>query len=251
MPHTVCNVFFFSPDLTCVNEEPEDSGKHHTKSFQCPACSACFSTAAILRKHELEKHMKVTEPIFLVDEERGIFVTAQDKSGPRTIIHMCKSFNRQVFDCEVESCREFMAMATGRECMHLERVKDFKPQEPPPLLQSTSIEEMFQKGLISSSTKQDCSNLNQQATQDGTACVYPVFFEEHGYSGRKVNFSVFTSKVDSWSVFGRTRVTLGTDSGKWTCCCKGTKKQVCPHLCVIMLDLPRKTTPLTGQGDGF
>lgn len=147
-------------------------------------------------------------------------------------MHICKSFNRQVLDCEVESCREFMAMATGRDCMHLERVKHFKPQEPPPLLQFTSIDEMFQKWLISSSTKQDCSKLNQQATQDRTTCVYQVFFEEYGFSGCEVNFSVFTSKVDSWSVFGGTRVTLGTDSGKWTCCCKCTKKRKCVHIYV-------------------
>lgn len=124
-------------------------------------------------------------------------------------------------------------MATGRECLHLEGVKHFKPQEPPPLLQLTSIDEMFQKGLISSSTKQDCSKLNQQATQDGTTCVYQVcFFEEYGFSGCEANFSVFTSKVDSWSLFGRTRVTLGTDSGKWTCCCKCTKKRKCVHIYV-------------------
>lgn len=136
MLHQVCDVFFFSPDMTFVNKVPEDSIEHRTNSFQCPACSACFSTAAILRKHELVKHMKLTEPIFLVDEERGIFVTAQDKSGPRTIIHMCKSFTRQVLDCE--GCREFMAVATDIECRHLERLKHFKPQAPPPLLHTTS-----------------------------------------------------------------------------------------------------------------
>lgn len=55
------------------------------------------------------------ELIFLVDAERGIFVTAQDKSGPQTVIHVSKSFTRQVLDCEVPSCREFMAIAMVRE----------------------------------------------------------------------------------------------------------------------------------------
>lgn len=195
---------------------------------------AFFSTSATLRKHGLDKHQKVTEPIFLVDEDKGIFVTAQDKSGPRTIIHMCKSFSRQTLDCEVASCREFMAMAIGRECMHLERVKYFKPQNPPPLLQISSINEMAEKGIISSYTKEECSQLNDKATQDGTACVYPVFFEEHRYSGRKVYFSVYTAKVDSWCIFGRTRVTLDTDSGTWTYRCKGTKKRMCVHIYVSM-----------------
>lgn len=45
--------------------------------------------------------------------------------------------------------------------------------------------------------------------------VYILFFGggfyEHGYSGSKVNF--YTSKVDSWCRFGRTRVTLEVESG--------------------------------------
>lgn len=182
----------------------------------------------------MDKHNKETEPIFLVDEEKGIFVTAQDKSGPRTIIHVSKSFTRQVLDCEVPSCREFMAMAMGRECIHLDRVKHFKYHQPPPMLKTTVIEEMFEKGLISSTTKQECTNLSERATQDGTSCVYPVFFDEHGYSGSKVNFSVYTSKVVSWSHFGRTRVTLDTGSRKWTCRCKGTKRRMCVHIYVSM-----------------
>lgn len=218
--------------MTVVKEEPVHYFTPNKKPFKCPTCGACFSTAATLRRHELEKHMKGIEPIFLVDEERGIFATSQDKSGPRTIVHVRKSFNQQVLDCEVESCREFMAMANGKECMHLERVRHLQHQELPALLQSTSIEDMFQKGMISCSTKQDCIKLNQQAIKDRTACVYPVFFNEHGFSGRKVNFSVFTSTLDSWAVFGRTRVTLDTDSGKWTCRCKSTKKHKCVHIYV-------------------
>lgn len=51
--------------------------------------SACFSTAAIMGKHEFEKYVKVPEPIFLVDEERGVFVTAQDKNPDR--VQLCTS----------------------------------------------------------------------------------------------------------------------------------------------------------------
>lgn len=217
-----------------MKEKPAKSDKQKCKSFQCPACDASFSSAPTLRRHKLDKHNKETEPIFLVDEEKGIFVTAQDKSGPRTIIHVSKSFTRQVLDCEVPSCREFMAMAMGRECIHLDRVKHFKYHQPPPMLKTTVIEEMFEKGLISSTTKQECTNLSERATQDGTPCVYPVFFDEHGYSGSKVNFSVYTSKVVSWSHFGRTRVTLDTGSRKWTCRCKGTKRRMCVHIYVSM-----------------
>lgn len=182
---------------------------------------------------ELEKHMKETEPIFLVDEERVIFATSQEKSGPRTIVHVCKSFNQQVLDCEVECCREFMAMANGKECIHLERVMHLKHQQLRALLQSTSIEDMFQKGLISSSTQRNCLKLNQQAINDRTACVN-VFFNEHGFSGRKVNFFVLTSKVNSWAIVGRTRVTLDTANWKWTCHCKSTKKQKCVHIYVAI-----------------
>lgn len=127
MPHQFCDELFFFPDSTFENKIPQDTFEDSNKSFQCPACSACFSSAAILRKHELLKNIKVAEPIILLDEERGIFVTAQDKPGPRIIIDMCKSFNRQAIDSEVDSCREFMAMATGRECVYLDRLQHFKP----------------------------------------------------------------------------------------------------------------------------
>ncbi|KAF0044752.1 hypothetical protein F2P81_003910 [Scophthalmus maximus] len=127
-----------------------------------------------------------------------------------------------------------MAMATGRECMNLERFKIFKSQQQPPLLQTTSIKEMFENGLISSSTKEECRQLKDKATRDETTCVYPFFFEEHGYSGCIVYLYVYTAKVDRWCSFGRTRVTLDTVTGKLTCRCKGNKKRMCVHIYVSM-----------------
>lgn len=167
-------------------------------------------------------------------------------------MHICKSFNRQVLDCEVESCREFMAMATGRECLHLEGVKHFKPQEPPPLLQFTSIDEMFQKGLISSSTKQDCSKLNQQATQDRTTCVYQVFFWRVWFL--RLWSELFSVHFKSRQLVRFWRDKSDTRHRQWEVDMllqMHKETQVCLHLRVNMLDLPRETTPLTGQGDGF
>lgn len=104
--------YFFS--FRCDSCEIVHSFVHSTLPNKWPTCSACFCTAATLRRPELEKYMKGTEPIFIVDEERGIFATSQEKSGPRTIVHVCKSFKQQVLDCELESCRK--CMANGKEC---------------------------------------------------------------------------------------------------------------------------------------
>lgn len=176
----------------------------------------------------------MTEPIFLVDERKGIFVTAKDKCGLRTPIHLCKSFSMQTLDCEVEGCREFMALAVGRECLHLDRVRSLKPHTPPPLLESCAIKEMYNKGLISSARKEDCEKVHKLATEDGSVCVFPIFYGEYGYSKRYAYFSVYTGKLDSWCRFGRTRVTLDTLTGKWSCQCKGTKKIRCVHMFLSM-----------------
>ena len=234
-PYTVyCNLLSpFSPEIS-TKEKAVDSVKQKKKSFPCPSCKVCFSTSATLRKHEQEKHAKISEPIFMVDNAKGIFITAKDKSGPRSIVHICKSFSNQVIDCEAAGCREFMTMATGRECFHLERVKHFKPHEPPPLLKTPSIWEMFDKGLISGSARDECTRLNDKAKQEGTVGVFPVFYDEHGYSGLRVNFSVYTGKIDGWCTFGRTRVTLDTRTGKWTCRCRCTNKRSCIHILLSM-----------------
>lgn len=114
------------------DDEKPAKQKEETKSFQCPSCSTHFSSTATLRKQELTKHQKLTQPIFIVDEAKGIFLTTKDKSEPRTIIHVCKSFHRQVLDCEGSACREFMAMATGKECVTPGEAETLSG--PPPVL---------------------------------------------------------------------------------------------------------------------
>ncbi|XP_041844550.1 uncharacterized protein LOC121642123 [Melanotaenia boesemani] len=214
--------------------EDADPMEHKMKPFPCSACPSSFLTSSSLRRHELEKHDEASEPIILVDQERGLFVTAQDKCGPRTIIHVCKSYDNQSFNCEVPACREYMSMATGKECIHLERLKHYRVQQPPPFLKKSSIDDMLEKGLISNHTKDQCCVMHAKAAKDNTAAVFPVFFEEHGYSGKKVYFSVYTGQLESWCVFGRVRVTFDLASGMWMCRCKATKKRMCVHIYLSM-----------------
>lgn len=58
---------------------------------------------------------------------------------------------------------------------------------------------MVDKGLISQE-KEECTDLHTLATKEGARTVYPVFYEEHGYSGRYVYFSVFTGIKAIWSL---------------------------------------------------
>lgn len=220
---------------SCAVKRKRTDEKEKQNLYKCPSCSASFLSSVTLRRHELDKHSKMMEPVFMVDESRGIFVTTKDKSGPRTIIHICKSFSKQVIDCEGVACREYMAMATGRECIHLERLKNFQAHQQPPVLRDQSIREISEKGLISSSTSSNCLKLQSKAREAGACSVYPIIFgETSGYSTNKMYFSVYTGEVHGWCIFGRVRVTFDVSTGQWMCQCKGCKKRMCLHIYMSM-----------------
>ena len=107
-------------------------------------------------------------------------------------------------------------------CPSVPRSKCIKPSTSS-LLNQTTLEEMVNKGLVSTARSEECLDLEKKASLDGTLCVYPVFFADHGFSERYVYYSVFTGNTDSWCLFGRTRVTFETNTGQWHCHCRQTQ----------------------------
>ncbi|KAG9276448.1 hypothetical protein AMEX_G8762 [Astyanax mexicanus] len=218
-----------------ASESKDTAGK-----FICQYCKGTFASSANLRRHERQRHNVNPEPIFCVDVEKGIFLTAKNTRGQRVPIHLCKSTTSEVIGCEVDDCRDFMALANisgkpGVECEHLSRVAFASPYKEPATLQIHSVKSMVDKGLISLEREKECMDIHAQATKEGACTVFPVFYEEYGYSGRHVYFSVFTGQKNAWSLFGRTRVTFDKIMGKWSCQCSCSKKDHrCTHIYLAM-----------------
>ncbi|KAL7369719.1 hypothetical protein ABVT39_006702 [Epinephelus coioides] len=110
----------------------------------------------------------------------------------------------------------------GKECIHLERTKRGKPYTKPAVLTSTSLQDMLNKGLMSSEWGVKCEELSNAAKNLGVDSVFPVYFKDEGYSEQWHFFSVFTNETDNWCQFGRTRVTFDAVAGQWNCQCRGT-----------------------------
>ncbi|MGH0152716.1 UNVERIFIED_CONTAM: hypothetical protein FKN15_023200, partial [Acipenser sinensis] len=142
-----------------------------------------------------------------------------------------KSFTAQTLDCELEECREFMALANrsgnpGMECCHLQRTVHSLPYSPPNQLCQHSLDSLLSKGLKSNFRKDECASMASQASIEGACAVYPLLYDAHGF----FYFSVYTGKQDYWCRFGRTKVTFDTKTGHWYCQCKGSKKMsFCVH----------------------
>ncbi|XP_056123315.1 uncharacterized protein LOC130101559 [Rhinichthys klamathensis goyatoka] len=209
------------------------------QSFMCCHCSSSFTTAGSLRRHENEFHA-TTDPVYCVDVQQGVFITAKNSRGQRVPIHMQKSTTSQVIACEVAECREFMTLAKlsgkpGAECEHLIRVSSAPPYIPPEPVREETLKTMQEKGLMSTTRMTECTELNSLASSEGICSVFPIFFEKHGYSGRFVYFSIYSGKKERWCLFGRTRVSFDKLLGDWYCLCKSTKKQYrCVHIYMAM-----------------
>ncbi|KAG9280291.1 hypothetical protein AMEX_G2979, partial [Astyanax mexicanus] len=201
----------------------------------CQKCGLLFTTSSNLRRHERQQHGSQEQPMLCIDQKNGIYVTPKNPHGARLPIHVCKCFESQTFLCELESCRDFMGIATrsgnpGKECHHLERTRNAQVYSPPPALRNDSLQEMVEKGLISKSRQEDCMSLKQKAFLAEVDCVFPVFWGDYGLSERYIYFSVYTGQKDNWCMFARTHVTFDTKSGKWHCQCRGTKNRLsCVH----------------------
>ncbi|XP_062340772.1 uncharacterized protein LOC134039038 [Osmerus eperlanus] len=180
----------------------------------CPKQTVCSST------HLQNTHLKFAVHFqdSGIDRKRGVYFTAKDLKSQWVPIHVCKSTSNQTISCEVDTCCEFMSIAErsgqpGKECVHLCRVQNATNHPPPALLNQTTLEEMVNKGLVSTARSKECLELEKKAGLDGTLCVYPVFFADHGFSGRFVYYSVFIGKTDSWCLFGRTWVSFDNNTG--------------------------------------
>ncbi|XP_066526748.1 uncharacterized protein [Hoplias malabaricus] len=146
-------------------------------SFKCTFCQSSFARAGSLRRHQKERHEKQTDPIYCVDVEKGIFITAKSSRGQRIPIHVQKSTTSQVIGCEVEECREYMTLAKasgmpGLECEHFRRVPHAHPYVAPQTLKHGSIDLMHEKGLISSSRKEECWYCLCKATKKQYRCIH-------------------------------------------------------------------------------
>lgn len=148
------------------------------------------------------------------------FVTPKHGHSPFIPIHVMKSTNPPRLDCEIEDCRKLMQIAwssrnPGKECVHLERTKHAKQYVKPAVLQSTSLQEMLQKGLMSSDWGRKCVEIDNAAKTCKVDSVFPVSFGDKGSPQRWYFFPIFTNDTDNWCQFGRTRVTFDSVSGKW------------------------------------
>ncbi|KAL6481153.1 hypothetical protein MHYP_G00092330 [Metynnis hypsauchen] len=123
----------------------------------------------------------------------------------------------------------------GRERLHLSRAQTASVHIPPAVLQEDSLQNMMDKGLMSSSRVNERIKLNNYACRENSCCVCPVFYADFGFSKRYVHFSVYTGESDNWCKFGRTRVTFDTETGQWSCGCKGRSNPTrCVHRYLCM-----------------
>ncbi|KAL2082488.1 hypothetical protein ACEWY4_022306 [Coilia grayii] len=119
----------------------------------------------------------------------------------------------------------------GVECEHLARVPFAPAYKQPEQLMMEAILAMADKGLISTERQRECAQTNEEARADGACTVYPIFYEQYGFSGRYIFFSIYTGRKESWSVYGRTLVTFDKTMGKWSCQCSSSKKvHRCGHI---------------------
>ncbi|XP_036943300.1 uncharacterized protein LOC119013056 [Acanthopagrus latus] len=217
-----------------VTEDPADNLDSKPEKVSCPHCTSELSSQKNLKRHIRDVHCLDIAPMIFIDVRNGIYVTPKYDHSPVLPVHVIKSTNPPKIDCEVPNCRKFMQIAwssgnPGKECKHLERTKNAKSYAKPAVLTSASLKDMLSKGLMSSEWGVRCENLNLDSNKLGLDSVFPVIFEDEGYSKRWVFFSVFTSQTDNWCQFGRTIVMFDTVAGQWNCQCRGTGTS---HRCI-------------------
>ncbi|XP_055023112.2 uncharacterized protein [Misgurnus anguillicaudatus] len=178
--------------------------------------------------------------MWCIDPKNGLYITTKNSHGVRLPIHTQKCIPERKYDCEVEECRDFMNIAAqggdpGKECLHLERTRNSLPYITPAVLCNESINEVVDKGIVSSSRREECISLFQRAQSEEVDCLLPIFLGKHGLSERYIYFSVFTGEKDNWCRFGRTISTFDTKLGKWHCQCVVAKiRSSCVHRCISM-----------------
>ncbi|KAL7396910.1 hypothetical protein ABVT39_013480 [Epinephelus coioides] len=175
-----------------------------------------------------------------IDPTNGIYVTPQHDSGPLFPIHVIKSTSTSIIDCQAPLCRKLMDIAKasgnpGKECIHLERTKYASPYVPPASLKKDSLQEMLNKGLLSTEWSQRCHDLHSAASTKGIESIYPILYGHGGFSKRWLFFSVFTDKKDNWCLFERTMVSFDSVGGKWHCPCRerGQSRRCVHHMMAI------------------
>ncbi|XP_067227090.1 uncharacterized protein [Chanodichthys erythropterus] len=180
------------------------------------------------------------QPMLCIDEKNAIYVTPKELHGPRVPIHIIKSLLLGKLYCESEICRDMAKIAArsghpGTECHHLQRTNSAQRYIPPPPLNTTSLDQMLNKGLMSKLRVEESKDLLLKACEEEVDCVFPIFWGEYGLAQTYIYFSVFTNLKDNWCQLGRTIVTFDTHSGKWHCPCRGSKPRLsCVHRCVCM-----------------
>lgn len=216
----------------------EDDLHEHGKRL-CHKCGIHFSTISNLKRHDREQHAG-QEPMLCIDPKNGLYVTTKHSHGLRLPIHVQKCLPAQMYDCEVDECRDFMSIAgqsgnPGKECFHLERTKNALPYIPPAGLCNESINEMVEKGIVSSSRREECIALFQRAQSEEVNGLFPIFWADHSLSDRYIYFSVYTGEKENWCKLGRTLSTFDTKLGKWHCQCIVSKiRSSCVHRHISM-----------------
>ncbi|XP_052009945.1 uncharacterized protein LOC127662694 [Xyrauchen texanus] len=207
--------------------------------FKCHKCRADFSNTSNLKRHEKMQH-GLEQPMLCIDKKNALYVTPKELHGPRVPVHVKKSLLLGQIYCESDICRDMAKIAAqsghpGTECHHLRRTISAQRYIPPQTINSASLEQMLDKGLISKSRAQECKDLHLKASEEEVDCVVPIFWGEYGLSQTYIYFSVFTNLKDNWCQLGRTIVTFDTMSGRWHCQCRGSKHRVsCVHRHVCM-----------------
>ncbi|KAM8862762.1 uncharacterized protein AB9W97_017970 isoform 2-T3 [Spinachia spinachia] len=219
-------------DTEKAGDIPHPNDLQKNTNIACLHCTAFFSSHSNLRRHIRDLHNRPTIPIMCIDPDRGIYVTPRHDSGPLFPIRVIKSTSTPIIDCEVSLCRKCMDVAKasgnpGKECVHLERVKYADPYVPPESVKNHSLQEMLDKGLISSEWSERCKELHTAADERGTESIHPIFYGLAGFSKRF--FSIFTDKKDNWCRFERTMVSFDSVAGQWHCPCSERGQS---HRCV-------------------
>ena len=148
---------------------------------------------------------KVEYPSICVDKSRGIFLVAKSKSGVIAPIHVQKHVvKNQMYCCDAD-CRDIIHLTSSInpciECCHLQAVchSHFPPHKPPT---KEALEKLFNQKVISQARYDKCLELLNTAECQDCPLVAFANFEELGFIGKMVYYSVYTDERNyclSWA----------------------------------------------------
>ena len=155
------------------------------------------------------------------------------KSGKLAPIHVKSHKKQQIQQCSNQQCFDAMMHPhlanPAAECIHLKAATS-AAMAADVHLSETTLKDLKNYQSVSAHTLQRCNEEQVKAVQHSAPLLAHADFEQFGYKGRMMYFSVFTDAVVYYSKFMRVRVTFDTVTGEWSCKCPmSSEKKSCLH----------------------